>query len=65
MTQQPIRAVPSPADGQAPPTLQWGPRPGMFVSPDLAAAFMLEVWKASPERFGNFMKKAMAELWHA
>lgn len=43
----------------------FGPRPSMNLSLDLAAAVLAEVWKASPERFGNFVKKAMITLYSA
>lgn len=45
------------------PVVRFGPRPTMVLSHDLAAAVLAEVWKASPERFGNFVKKAMITLW--
>jgi hypothetical protein len=38
-------------------------RPSMTLPADLAAAVLAEVWKASPERFGNFVKKGMIRLW--
>lgn len=43
----------------------FGPRPTMNLSLDLAAAVLAEVWKTSPERFGNFVKKAMITLYTA
>jgi hypothetical protein len=43
----------------------FGPGPTMNLSLDLAAAVLAEVWKASPERFGNFVKKAMITLYTA
>ena len=43
----------------------FGPRPSMNLSLDLAAAVLAEVWKSSPERFGNYVKKAMISLYSA
>lgn len=45
------------------PAVRFGPRPTMVLSHDLAAAVLAEVWKSSPERFGNYVKKAMIALW--
>lgn len=61
MTQQPIGQAPAPEA----PRLKFGPGPTQDLSPDLAAAVLAEVWKASPERFGNHVKKAMIRLWGA
>ena len=59
MTQHAYR----PAAGEAPATLQWGPKPGMFLSPELAAAFIYEVWRAAPTQFATYLKKAQTGLW--
>lgn len=49
---------------EAPP-LTFGPGAAQNMSHELAQAVLWEVWKASPERFGNFVKKAMIRLWAA
>ena len=61
MTQQLDTAPGQAADVRVP----FGPRPSMNLSLDLAAAVLAEVWKSSPERFGNFVKKAMIALYAA
>jgi hypothetical protein len=61
MTQQPIGQAPAPEA----PRLKFGPGPTQDLSPDLAAAVLAELWAASPDRFGNLLKKAMIRLWPA
>lgn len=48
---------------QAEARVRFGDAPTMTLSGDLAEAVLREVWKASPERFGNFVKKAMIRLY--
>lgn len=38
-------------------------RPTMTLSPDLAAAVLAELWSASPDRFGNLVKRGMIRLF--
>jgi hypothetical protein len=59
MTQQTIGQAPEPA------RIKFGPGPTQDLSPDLAAAMLAELWAASPDRFGNLVKKAMIRLWGA
>lgn len=50
-------------EGQAPARIRFGDGPAQDLPPILAEAVLREVWKASPERFGNFLKKAMMHTW--
>lgn len=51
------------AEAAEAPRLTFGPGPAQELSHELAQAILWEVWAASPERFGNFTKKAMIRLW--
>ena len=48
---------------QAEGRVRFGDTPSMTLPADLAEAVLREVWKSSPERFGNFVKKAMIRLY--
>jgi hypothetical protein len=63
MSQQPIGQARPEADPATAPRLKFGPGPTQDLSHDLAEAVLYEVWKTSPERFGNHVKKAMIRLW--
>jgi hypothetical protein len=43
--------------------LKFGPGLTQELPADLAQAVLCELWAASPERFGNLLKKAMIRLW--
>jgi hypothetical protein len=47
----------------AEPRVRFGDGPAQELPLILAEAVLREVWKASPERFGNFLKKAMIAAW--
>lgn len=50
-------------EDQAPGRVRFGDGPAQDLHPILAEALLREIWKASPERFGNFLKKAMIHAW--
>lgn len=54
-------------EGQAEGRISFDPtgrdRPTMTLSPDLAAAVLAELWSASPDRFGNLVKRGMIRLF--
>lgn len=45
--------------------VRFGDGPCQDLPLNLAEAVLREVWRASPERFGNFLKKAMVKTWPA
>lgn len=51
-----------PAEG-TPPRIRFGDGPAQELPVNLAEQLLREVWKASPERFGNLLKKAMMATW--
>lgn len=56
---------PNPAPAPAAARITFGPGPAQDLSPELAQAVLWQVWKSSPQRFGNFVKLAMVDLWGA
>jgi hypothetical protein len=58
MTQQPMGLAPAPEA-----RLKFGPGLTQELPADLAQAVLCELWAASPDRFGNLVKKAMIRLW--